>query len=126
MKPGRDLDVLVETKVMNAAVELHIFKELGSEKRTKIPITRGGVVPAYSTDRALMFEVLDRVKDLGFSTRLRFTEAMKETMSGKVTGGYLVCPTNWWFVVKPEDICLAALKAVGHDIQAQPKEKSNE
>lgn len=122
LKPGRELDALVAEKLFDWKWDSSL---LTPPKGTPMHDDnwcaewddegRPGWLPKYSTDRALMFEVLDRVKELVFSKRLRFTEAMEEIMSAKIEGEGMVCPTNWWFVVKPEDICLAALKAVDHE-----------
>lgn len=125
MKPGRELDALVAEKVMGWAPNYpggwpHPPKDEPNRKR-HMAADGTTVIPAYSTDIAAAWEVVEKVGPL-FGQRsfhLRWAPVMKDD------------DTPWlasWFDINvdhdtgaahgrggtaPHAICLAALKAVG-------------
>ena len=119
MKPGRNLDLLVEEKVINAAS--------GSEEWA----SDGWIVPSYSTDIAAAWRVVDAVHSMisnqrsdGKRTDLNFLEL---AVLGQYDGVAVSFSSNnrrdWWeytdhipFAARGDTaahaICLASLKVV--------------
>lgn len=109
MKPGRELDALVAEKVMGWKSVEHRFEdpfhrwdgiapEHGSHRFT---------VPDFSTDIAAAWEVVEKLNDL----ILERDVTAEGTRYNVVIDGI-----ETWAETAPHAICLAALKAVGHQL----------
>lgn len=100
IKPGRELDALVWVKVMGEPV-LTGTKAVLLEQ----------LAPRYSTDKSEAMKVVNKIKDLDEEIQAKF---------GSLYNGFLfreVKPDGKTaeLEINPFQICLAALKAVGHE-----------
>lgn len=122
MKPGRELDALVAEKVMGYHVEVHHPMGLVLPEPY---ISRAGALvlcPAYSTDIAAAWGVMDRLK------------ADKDNYFIELIWDYdnWYCPVTTHSVDKqklltgwssaPLAICLAALRVYGHEFDEEDVE----
>lgn len=118
MNAGRDLDALIHSKVMGQSIDLIIIKGVGLENFSLEPgsvnyvedVARLADIPYYSTDISAAWDVFEKLKhlhphinynDTETQYRVEFVNRDKETVAYADTA--------------PHAICLAALKAVGHD-----------
>lgn len=114
MKAGRELDALIAEKVMG----LQISKEWVDDEHEEFDYLLlddednyrwTNPVPFYSTDIAAAWEVRSKFTD--WKSCHRFTHALygivRYRMANDLSELYLIIH------ITPEDICLAALKALG-------------
>lgn len=76
LKPGRELDALIAEKVMNRPIYVahdgtpH-FADLSPKKRDgRVVETPYSIVPSYSTNIAAAWEVVEKMRSLGFTLSL--------------------------------------------------------
>jgi hypothetical protein len=113
MKPGRELDAEVETKVFGHTLTW----ESTGERGNKVPFWSNGGTPCpvrfYSTDIAAAMEVVEKF----YSFWLQRTPSLKGLWCAGFAGtphGTVVSSVGEAFAeTAPHAICLAALKAVG-------------
>lgn len=110
LKPGRELDALVAEKVMewqDCMLDNKPIDGLGKtpEGRTAV------IIPNYSTNIAAAWEVVEKMRNLGWFFDLNF----QASYTAMFRTDYLI--TTRRFEEKeetaPHAICLGALKAVG-------------
>ncbi len=69
-----------------------------------------------STDISQAFEVVEKMRELPSEKRVSFFNALIhivfKRLAPKVTVSYMVNNCDWFFNLKPEDICLAAEKGM--------------
>lgn len=113
MKPGRELDALVAEKVMNFALGMMSEQDVEPSIIVDQAVASFDVIPYYSTDISAAWEVVEK-------------------LAGRFVPSLTLGPTNEWQAVfqestdviyyehsnsAPHAICLAALKAVGVNIE---------
>lgn len=100
-----------DLRLIDAAVAEHV---LGKEVRDLECSTPGSVhsypLPRYSADPALVFEVVDAMRTNIFSKRNRFMIALRAEVCFYV-GASLAWP-DVLFYIKPQHVCIAALRAL--------------
>lgn len=137
MKPGRELDALIAEKVMEwtwyVYAENHQQHILAPDATTANTLRWGcdalDLVPHYSTDIAAAWTLIEKLHEDRTKTWARIIEITL------VYPGYVevevsseIAPNSGVFdrtdivaaTTAPHAICLAALKAVGIDIDAEP------
>lgn len=124
MKPGRELDALVAKKVLGLSVFIGLYQSdrdyrgQWDEDLLYSPYTDNPTyqipVPHYSTDIAAAWEVVEKLKALNENGDFHL-----EHLWGFWRVSTCNSPSGWsaWTrgQTAPHAICLAALKAVGHE-----------
>jgi hypothetical protein len=108
MSPGRELDALVAEKVMGVSTEI-VERGLSYEESKCITVRAcsSRFLPHYSTNIAAAWEVVSEMADKGYLYAL-----------SPGVCNFCLLGTNTWTRGEgsaPHAICLAALKAVGHE-----------
>jgi len=121
----RELDALVAEKVMgwklkhvNDPVMAVIFANWVDENDVGI-ITPDEWKP--STDISAAWQVVEKMHALLFSRRREFLRYLQEAVTSDemvTKGQYIAWPDVFWFIT-PRAICLAALKAMGVDVERE-------
>ena len=104
----RKIDRLVEEHVMGNKTDDFYFV-LNKQG------LREGEIPCYTASYDDAWKVVKRIQGSRFSTRKRFINELQKlvTPEDSIKRGTLVHPGWVLFFLKPVDICLAALKALG-------------
>jgi hypothetical protein len=127
MKPGRELDALVAEKVMGWRLEERGYgatfwvDENGKVKRAAEPCSIDFCsceVFSPSTDISDAWEVVEKLRDLGFHVGIKTPPKVKSC-------SYWVCLENFYAgksfteygETAPLAICMAALKALGMEVE---------
>ena len=127
MKPGRELDALIAEKVMGCKPVSAKYTNTGEHsewlcecKKERHAYYYSGcdgysyVLHKYSTDIKLAWLVVEKLKTMGFNGIFYFRNdnkmAMRFTKEDAINDREL-----WTNKTAPHAICLAALKAVGHN-----------
>ena len=104
MQPGRELDALVAEKVMGYKVR--------DEEHYEVPPLRAIYwIPKYSTDIAAAWMVVEKLK--GLEPELSWSDEDHCWFVHFQKSRPSICPFG---ITAPHAICLAALKAIGHEL----------
>ena len=108
----REIDRLVEEKVMgNKTDDLYFVLDKQG--------FRDGEIPCYTASYDDAWRVIKRIQGFRLSVRHRFvTELQKEVTPKELKDKNQLLDLGWViFFLTPKDICIAALKAVGVNIE---------
>lgn len=119
LKPGRELDALIAEKVMGHEIWKSAFTDMWADN------TKGGTVAPYSTDISAAWEVVGKLQSMGKSFEIVWSlDKGNPSFCVSNTDRECIPYPGWAFsddniVISswsaPHAICLAALKAVGHE-----------
>lgn len=118
-EPGRELDALVAEKVMG-----NTLAPGPGAMGIVVNITELKRIPPYSTDIAAAWEVVEKIGE-GFTLGRSWEKWVCTSVPGDMWGCYIDEPGRYemlndgdyfeWADTAPHAICLAALKAIGHE-----------
>lgn len=123
MNPGRELDTLVAEKVLEHTVKEYAITWDSGYTQTQLyldEVYAGNEMPAYSTDIAAAWQVVERLTARGHSLGIKH-EPLSQIAHLPPSPDDRVVPWKCWFnnassqwvETAPHAICLAALAAVG-------------
>jgi DnaJ-class molecular chaperone len=79
------------------------------------------IIPFYSTDLVRAWQVVEKMKEARFSIRKRFIDELQREVTPEETKnrGNLIDAGWMIFFLTPKAICVAALKAVGVEVEKE-------
>lgn len=117
MNPGRELDALIAEKVMSACrLEGNFVQKIDKDNKS-VTIGTEWNYPPYSTDISAAWTLIERLVERGLEFKLQVIKngaacEFKDTAKKIIYVGF---SDKQFHQETPYAICLAALRAVGHE-----------